>query len=454
MHFAVLAAAGTLAVMAFAPRIPPNGDFILPNHPGIQVYRALWRLFSVSWGPIGFEIVAFGALIVCAAVFILALRRESRPWPKSWAARAGALAGPLFSAVLTLRLCGRTFDLVQYAWFPYGAMDIREPVVLFAFLALSMNAGAAATRAWAGGARRKASLLFLAMIVADLSAGFLTSWYGIGRSLELPRPKGRTIFIILTESPKGPDRTFYVLPPDVFSDQDSRPALKEIASRSHDARVFAALRALYSEETKRWNLPGLLEALLLGASRGDPLAPGLLAAHLSIATPSAAGVAALATLSDEKLWRIGPMGAAALARAYSHVGDQASARLWAMRADTVSGIAVGLQPLESERSLRGGISGVLRIHEDARIALYKKPDPMAPYMLDSAVLVAASDIDSRGRFSFNRLPMGRYYLAIAVSDGDGRRGEISVTGNKGDLIIDTRHPMLKISPITINFVPH
>ena len=47
------------------------------------------------------------------------------------------------------------------------------------------------------------------------------------------------------------DREVYALPPDVFSDEDARPKLTAVASRPHDARVFAALR----DDGYFWFLP-------------------------------------------------------------------------------------------------------------------------------------------------------------------------------------------------------
>ena len=131
----------------------------------------------------------------------------------------------------------------------------------------------------------------------------------------------------------------YALAPDVFSDSDPRPSLIAIASGPGDARRLPALRALYEEEVKRWDLAGLRDALLLGAQRGDPLAPSLLLAHLSAVAPSPSALAALGALSDERAWRIGPLAAAELSRAYAHLGDAAEARRWADRPRGPLGVA-------------------------------------------------------------------------------------------------------------------
>ena len=72
-----------------------------------------------------------------------------------------------------------------------------------------------------------------------------------------------------------------------------------------DARTLPALRALYREEIKRWDLSGLRDALLLGLSRGDVLAPSLLLSHSAAVRPSPEALAAVRAVSDEKSWRIG-----------------------------------------------------------------------------------------------------------------------------------------------------
>ncbi len=89
----------------------------------------------------------------------------------------------------------------------------------------------------------------------------------------------------------------------------------------------------------------------------------------------------------------------------------------------------------------------------ARVALYRKGDPEAPYLLDAAGLVASAELDAKGRFAFTGLTAGRYYLAVAQSAGDGPRGEVLVSGNRGDLILDARHPALALPALTLKFVP-
>jgi hypothetical protein len=258
---------------------------------------------------------------------------------------------------------------------------------------------------------------------------------------------------VLTDGPRGPGRDRYAFSPDIFTDPDPRPYLRAVAAVPDDARTLPALRALYREEIKRWDLAGLRDALLLGVARGDVLAPPTLLSHSAAVRPSPEALAAVGAVSDEKSWRIGPLGAAALARAYAHLGDRESAARWAGKAGAAGGVAPGLISLEEGNSLKSGrLTGTLRAPGRARLALYLKTDPAAPYLLEAAGLVASAEPDARGRFSFTGLGAGRYYLAVALSDQNDK-GEVSVSGNRGDLILDAAHPVRDLPPLSIEFTP-
>jgi hypothetical protein len=153
-------------------------------------------------------------------------------------------------------------------------------------------------------------------------------------------------------------------------------------------------------------------------------------------------------LSDEALWRVGPLAAAELSRAYRHQGDAAAAKLWAAR----SGMALGLLGPDEDAPLKKGrISGTLRAPGSARVALYRRADPDAPYLLDASGLVAAAAPDAKGRFAFGGLSAGRYYLAFALPAEDGRRGEVEVSGNRGDVILAAKRPSLVLPPLVLRF---
>jgi hypothetical protein len=454
-ELAALGAAAALAAMLFASRLPPSADFLLPRRGGFALYRACWALFSAFAGRAAFSAAAVVLLLACAAALAFELNR-ARPknLPPSWGARAGLAAGPFFAAVLAARVGVRVLDLVQLVWFPYGSMDAREPLAVFLLCALALVPAASAARAWVAGRRRGATLLFGTLVLLDAAGAALGAAEGIGRPLAEPPARGKTRYVVLTEDARGPGHEEYALPPDVFQDPDPRPWLRSAASGRRDARILTALRRLYEEETKRWDVPGLRSALLLGAARGDALAPSLLLAQSASVPPSPEASAALAVLADEGVWRVGPRGAAAISRAYSHLGDRAAAKIWGAKSWGPRGVAPGLLGESSGGALAPGrISGSLRAPGRARVALYLKTDPAAPYLLDASGLVAAVEPDAKGRFVFSGLTAGRYYLAVAFSAGDGPRGEVSVSGSRGDLILDARRPSLDLPPLTIKAAP-
>ena len=452
-ELAALGAAAALAAMLFASRLPPGPEFMLPRRGGYMLYRAAWSLFDRTYGRALFSALIALVLLACAAALGLSLRRaRPKSLPATWTARAGLLPGPLFAAFLAARLVSRVLDLIQLVWFPYAAMDVREPLAVFALGALVFAAAVIAAREWVAGRRRRASVILLALVALDLGAALFGAAKGVGRPLDFPPARGKTLFVVLTEGPRGPGRDVYTLAPDVFSDRDPRPALRALASGPRDARTLPALRALYEQEEKRWDLPGLRDALLLGVARGDLLAGSLLLSHLASVSPSPAAIAALGRLADESSWRIGPLAAAELSQAYSHLGDAEAAALWVGKSTGPRGIAPGLlRRTEAVAPLSGRISGTLNAPYRARVALYLRGDREAPYLLDAAGLVAAAEPDAKGRFAFDGLTAGRYYLAVAQASGEGSVGEVSVSGSRGDLILDAGRSVINLPPLTVIF---
>lgn len=451
---AAFGAAVVLAGMLFASRLPPGADFFLPRRGGYWLYRAAWSLFSRPGGRLFFAVTVSFLLLACGTLLARSLRLAVKRAPSTWSGWSALALGPLAAAVLAVRLGGRVLDLIQILWFPYGSMDAREPLAAALLFAAVFAPAAIAVRAWLSGRRRRALALFGALVILDAAGAVFGAVRGVRRPLGVPPASGKTLFVVLTEGEKGPGHETYAIAPDVFGDPDPRERYRALAAGPGDGRSLRALRALYTEETKRWDLAGLREALLLGAAKGDPLAPGLLLAHLTVAPISAEASSALGALADEDSWRIGPLGAAALSRAYSHLGNMEAAERWAARASTPGGVAPGLLATASGGALKPGrISGTLRAPGRSRIALYERQDPAAPYFLDAAGLVASATPDARGRFSFSGLAAGRYYLAVALSDENGRRGEVSISGNRGDLILGARHPARDLPPLLVNFAP-
>ena len=451
-ELAALGAAAALAAMLFASRLPPGPEFLLPRRGGYFLFRDAWALLEMPHGRTLYSALIALVLLACAAAMALSLRRAPpKRLPSTWTARAGLFPGPLFAAFLAARLVARMLDLIQLVWFPYGSMDVREPLAVFALAALVFSAAAAAARDWVASKRRRATVLLIALAACDVGAALFGAVKGVGRPLAVPAAHGKTQYIVLTQGPHGPDREVYALAPDIFADPDPRPAVLALASGPRDARALPALRALYEAEEKRWDLPGLRDSLLLGATRGDLLAASLLLSHLAAVPPSAEALAALGSLSDEDSWRIGPLAAAEIARAYAHLGNTVEARRWAEKSGGPRGIAPGLLGRTEAAPISGRISGSLNAPYRARIALYLKTDPEAPYLLDAAGLVAAAEPDAKGRFNFSGLPAGRYYLAIAESSGEAAMGEVSISGSRGDIVLDAERPAVNLPLLTLKF---
>jgi hypothetical protein len=447
-ELAALGAAAALAAMLFASRLPPGPGFLLPRRGGYALYEAAWGFFATPSGRGVFSALIALALLLCAAVLLLSFRRaHPKRWPAGWVAKFGLAAGPLFAGFLAAKALEHVLDLITLVWFPFGSMDAREPLALFALAALVLVPAAAAGRAWIAGKRRRATILLLGLAALDVGGLLLGAAKGVGRELPIPAETGRTLYVVLTQGPRGPDRLVYSLKPDVFGGADPCPGLRALASGPTDARVLPALRALYEQEEKRWDLAGLREALLLGASRDDMLAVSLLLSHAAAAAPSIELRAALVALSDERVWRVGPLAAAELSRAYRHQGDEAAAKAWSAK----SGVAPGLLAQDEDAALKKGrISGTLRAPSPIRVALYRRSDPDAPYLLDASGLVASTEPDAKGRFGFAGLTGGRYYLAFSLP-ADDRRGEVQVSGNHGDLLLTPKRPSLTLPALAFTF---
>lgn len=447
---AAAAAAVTAAAMTFVSRLPPGPEFILPRRGGFPLFRAGWAAAATPGRRGAFSVLCAAALFSAAAAFVRSSFRAVARRPATASGWAALAAGPVFVALIAARSMSAALDLLQLAWFPYGGMDAREPFAAAALFAAVAVPAALGAREWLAGRRRRA----LGAVGALSALLVAASWLGAASGVGAPPPDaggGRTLFVVLGEDAKGPARTVYSLAPDAFAGAAARERMSADAAGAGPARALPALRALYEETAKAGDLEGLRSALLLGAARRDPLAPSLLLAHLSVAIPSAPARAAWAFLADETRWRVGGVGAAALARTGAHLGIADAAR-WAERAQADGGPAAGLL-VSAEPAARGKVSGLLKSPRPCKVLLYAKQDPAAPYFLDAAGLVASAVPDERGRFAFSGLPLGRYYLALSVPDPADRGGEPSVSGARGDLVLDARRTNLELPPLTLSLSP-
>lgn len=421
--------------MLFASRLPVTLDFILPRRGG-------WPLFALAHEALSrpgarrlftavVSLLLAGSLARFAGLIAAAVR--GRKWTLADFLTRGFL---LALVILLLRWSFAVwFEVSQKAWFPFGSLNALEP---FANLLFDSSAlFCAMTAALACLSARPVRGALLAWAAANALAALLaSSLYGAWGAAPAP-DAARRLFVVLTEEEGRPGQAAYDLP------VAAQPRLQ-----ISGAGRLESLRALYEVQAKLMDPARLRSALMLGVKYNDGLARTLLLEHLSVAPPSPGALGALGALADETAHRIGPMGASRIALAYAHLGDAAQAAVWAQRgAEGPRGIPAGLLDLTGGGALKPGrISGRLQGLRPLKIALYRKTDPAAPYLLDAAGLVASTEPDAKGRFAFLGLTAGRYYLAFAF---EAPRGEIRIAGHRGDLKLDARKTFLDLPPLTI-----
>ncbi|MDP3542714.1 MAG: hypothetical protein Q8T11_09650 [Elusimicrobiota bacterium] len=431
-----LGAGAALAAMLFASRLPITLDFILPR-------RAGWALFSLAHEALSRpgRRAAFTGVIVLLLlgslarfVWLLAAAVRGRRWSgREFLARGLHLALVLLLARWSFVIW---FEVSQKVWFPYGSMNALEPVanllVCSAILFCAMTASLASLSPGPAPLRAAAAWTAANALAAFAAVSLYGAWSPVAASAET-----RRLFVVLTETEGRPDQTAYDLP--VAAERDVEKS---------GVRRLGSLRALYERRAKLMDPAGLRSALMLGVKYQDDLSRALLLDHLSVAPPSPGALGALGALADEAAHRIGPMGASRIAVAYARLGDAAQAAVWARRgAEGPRGIPAGLLDLTGGGALGPGrLSGRIEGLKPLRIALYRKTDPAAPYLLDAAALVASTEPDSRGRFAFDGLQAGRYYLAFAF-EPPGR--ELRVRGHRGDLTLAARKTALALPPLSI-----
>lgn len=422
--------------MLFASRLPVTLDFILPR-------RAGWALFSVAHEALSRPaprraFTAAVTLLLLAALarfaWLIVAAARGRKWsPALFLARGFLLA----LAVLLLRWSFSVwFEVSQKVWFPFGSLNPLEPFANLLFCSLA--AYAAMSNALACLAPRPAPVRpLLSWAAANaLAAIAAVVLYGAWRPSPSSAVESRRLFVVLTEEEGRPGQTAYDLP------LAPPPRLPPSG-----AGRLESLRALYERQAKLMDPAGLRSALMLGVKHGDDLARALLLEHLVAAPPSPEALGALGALADETAHRIGAVGASRIALAYAHLGDAAQAAVWAKRGEAAPrGIPAGLLGLTGGGALKPGrISGRLAGPRPLKVALYRKSDPGAPYLLDAAGLVASAEPDAEGRFSFSGLTAGRYYLAFAFAP---QAKEIRVAGHRGDVVLDPRKASRELPVLT------
>ncbi len=447
-----LGAGAALSAMTFASRLPVTLDFILPRRAGWALFVAGYETLSRPGPRLAFTafVTALFLLSLARFVWLAAASAKGRKWSlREFLTRGFSLA----VVVLLMRWSfSLWFEVAQRAWFPFGSMSAAEPfvnlLVCSALIWLAMSAALALLAQ-----RPPSSGRAFIRPLSGVLAGILLFWSCGGAAvrrydrLRADSSASRRLFVVLTEEEGRPSQAAYDLP---TGDESAFPDTAGAVLDRLPLRRLEILRDRYEQRAKLMDPNGLRGALLEGVKYGDELARSLLLESLSAVPPSPEAFDALARLSDETVHRVGPIGASRIALAYAHLGDASRARSWADKAAAgPRGIPTGLLDLNGGGALKPGrIAGRLEGLKPMKIALYRKSDPAAPYLLDAAALVASSVPDSKGRFSFEGLTAGRYYVAFAFAP-DASRGELRVSGHRGDLVLDARKPALELSPLTI-----
>lgn len=427
-----------LSAMLFASRLPVTLDFILPRRAGwplfVLGFEALSRPATRGVFTAAVSLMLIGSLARFAWLISVAVR--GRKWTLVDFLRRGfALA----LVVLLLRWSFAIwFEISQKVWFPFGSLNVLEPLANLLFCSLLVFGAMLAALARLAPRPPSALRTLLPWAAANALAALLAfSLYGAWSVMTVADAPGasRRLFVVLTEEEGRPSQAAYDL---------TVAAEPRLIS---GVRRLETLRALYEVRAKLMDPAGLRSALMLGVQYNDDLARSLLLEHLCAAPPSPGALGALGALADETVHRIGAIGASRIALSYAHLGDAAQAAVWAKRGEVgPRGIPAGLLDLSAEGALKfGRISGRLEGLKPLRIALYRKTYPGAPYLLDAAGLVASAEPDAKGRFSFRGLTAGRYYLAFAFPAG----ASPGVSGHLGDLVLNARKTTLDLPPLTI-----
>lgn len=433
-----LGAGAALSAMLFASRLPVTLDFILPRRAGWPLFAYGFETLSRPGSRAAFTAVV--CLFFLAAVARFGWLVASAMRGRAWSARDFLARGLYLALVVFLLRWSFTIwlEVSQKVWFPYGSLNALEPLANLLVASAIVWAAMASALACLSPQRTEYRIMWTWSGINVLAC--LLAVFEYGAWFPNPTPEtGRRLFVVLTEDEGRPGQAAYELP------------LKAARTPSPGVDRLEGLRELYETRAKLMDPAGLRSALMLGVKYGDELARTLLLDHLVAAPPSPEALGALGALADETVHRVGAIGASRIALAYARLGDAAQASVWAKRGEErPRGIPAGLLDLSGGGALKPGrISGKVAGVMPLRVALYRKSDPLAPYLLDAGALCASADPDPQGRFSFMGLGAGRYYLAFAF---EPQREALTVGGHRGDLILDEKKSALDAGPLTIRTV--
>lgn len=443
----------------YAPRLPVTSDLLLPRRFGFFLFEGAIAAWTRPWAA---ALLSTGVLVsaaLCVAALAWDVFSSVRTQPQfvrklgygAALARGAAVAvGAGVVALLARVALASAVDVVENAWFMPEAVDLREPLIL---VALFTGVFLAALRAAAGfarwmllGATRERARAWLIpagqlALVGVIALGGGSLLYDAGKAdaaaaAGLADTEERARLVAVLSNDEGGPQTKVR---EVTVSAERAAALESYLSRGRSVHARAALGQLYTEYTLAMDAPALRRALVRGLEAGDGYARLLLLEHLQAAAPDEDSRRALEALSDESRLRVGPKAAARLALAWARHGEEARAKAWLARAAVGRGaLPQGLVELPPQLGpLRPGrVSGRLRAPGRTVAALYLRRDPLQPSVLGPGQLVATALPGKDGRFRFEHLPPGVYYMAVGLEPKTSVAPErLRALGRRGDLTL-------------------
>ncbi|MBI4679314.1 MAG: carboxypeptidase regulatory-like domain-containing protein [Elusimicrobia bacterium] len=508
---AALAAGLGVSVMLTLSRVPASADFLLPRRSFYPFFAAFMRArqtpglrFAVSWLALVLIVGAVGLVLWrIAAVHLEAHSAAAARRKTGWVPLAARLVGCLLIAAAARAALSAWLDVLQNAWFAPESLSPAEPVLALAlasgtaFLAaraclamggqvlagagrspsaeggLAMGgqvlAGAGRSPSAEGGLAlvdggfpavsgggsrgswKAAAVWCLSVLLCWFAAAAVAAGYGGRLTMALAagipaEPSGRLAVIVLTDDYEVRDVPLGV-PGVADYSAESLAELERFGARRSVHRL-AALRHACAGRALLGDADGMRKAAFESLQAGDPLAGLILLGNLARAPVSPANLAMLESLADEDRWRAGPHAAVALAAAYARFDKPQKAAYWLGRASQgSSAIPAGLLALPDADSRPAKVRGRLIAGAGLRVALYAR-DSAVPADLSPMALAASATTDGKGRFEFDGIGPGDYFLTVsfpAVKPASG----IRVSGHRGDVRVAGK--TVTLPPITLRW---
>jgi len=222
---------------------------------------------------------------------------------------------------------------------------------------------------------------------------------------------------------------------------------------------YSALEVIYNGYFALFDIEAADRALL-SASAEQIVPRHILIRRLSILPVTAGNINLAKEFADENKWVARGRSAHQLSMAFAHLGLVDEARAWEAKA-IKDGYKIEKPAIPQQEPVltKGTINGNLKLNgtplADGRVAImraFDKPDELKISGIYNG-LVAVSKLDSNGRFSFERLGGGKYYLLLidnkSLAGDDIQPANLSVKGNTGVINLDYDHPKMSLGTIRV-----